>query len=129
MDEANSYRYFRSSVVRALKPECFLNLDDKYYFAYSGLATFAVGYVVYAALVDPTGILSFDQQIVNFGENPSEHGDPDTRRRYCHRFLTRGTKYGYNDQEPVGGNISDRGNTMLTFMGTDLGDAEKVSDL
>jgi hypothetical protein len=78
MDEAKQLsvlQIVRRSCVRSLNA---FNLDDKYY-AYSGLATFAVGYVVYAALVDPTGILSFDQQIVNFGEKirarrSEEHG-------------------------------------------------------
>jgi hypothetical protein len=78
MDEAKQLsvlQIVRRSCVRSLNA----NLDDKY-FAYSGLATFAVGYVVYAALVDPTGILSFDQQIVNFGRRSfrarrsEEHG-------------------------------------------------------
>jgi hypothetical protein len=105
MDEAKQLsvlQIVRRSCVRSLNA---FNLDDKY-FAYSGLATFAVGYVVYAALVDPTGILSFDQQIVNFGEKILQ--STEIRRARIHEddivtaFLTRGnTKYGYNDQEPV----------------------------
>jgi hypothetical protein len=130
----NSYRYFRSSVVRAFEALNAFNLDDKYYFAYSGLATFAVGYVVYAALVDPTGILSFDQQIVNFGEKILQ--STEIRRARIHEddivtaFLTRGNKIRATMIKSLLAEIYQiRGNTMLTFMGTDLGDAEKVSDL
>jgi hypothetical protein len=46
MDEAKQLsvlQIVRRSCVRSLNA---FNLDDKYYFAYSGLATFAVGYVV-----------------------------------------------------------------------------------
>jgi hypothetical protein len=36
--------------------------------SYAYLATLAIGYVVYASIVDPTGIVKFDQQFEAFSK-------------------------------------------------------------
>jgi hypothetical protein len=121
------HRYHRWVVEGSFKKIPAYNLDDRYYFAYAYLATLAIGYVVYASIVDPTGIVKFDQQFEAFSKF--------LRLREGDWLVCMFLEYGeYQRTNMIKGLLLEiekiSGDTVLTFMGTTiLGDASKVGAL